>query len=593
MFLRNQKGLMMITAYMIIAALSVFAAAAIKMATTEYNFSKRYFAKVKARYLAEAVADDVAYDLAEKIATGEAEPVYDPDVDEGPVQWTDLCGTINDYISTGYNVDYECVVLDADHQSATSPARERHYQVSATATDPDTGVSATINDIIIRRKTYVFQHAIFYDKDLEVLPGSNMTLSGNVHSNKDIYLSTGATLRIDADYLESAGNIYNRRKDNTSTGGGDVEILKRDTASFVDMWLRGEEAAPLDCRRGDWGSASQTRWKGTVKSGVHGITSKAIAEVYSIQSDGYYADQAGVKVVNDDVYVGATVLVEASYTDHNNDGTIDADDFGPNDIPVGTADTSTGFYNYREGKYIKMTDIDLRKLAGWVQGVDGDGNPLVDGGGNPIYVQHYSNHLPSNGLMYAMRDDIVGSEEPGVRIYNGSKIYNSTGLTLVTDAPAYIQGDFNSVDKTSAAVISDALNIVSNNWSDANSDGTLSARTAVDTTVNAAFISGVDETVGSTYSGGLENYPRLHENWSGQTLTIRGSFVQLWECQVAGGAWGNSSYNAPVRNWDYDSDFSDVGNLPAFTPQVVGLERLAHWEGDSDQYPDIFESPPE
>jgi hypothetical protein len=359
------------------------------------------------------------------------------------------------------------------------------------------------------------------------------------------------------------------------------------------MWLRGTEPAPLDCRRSDWGSASQTRWDGTVKSGVHGITSKAVAEIYSIQPDGYYAEQAGVKVVNDDVYVGETVMIEASYTDHNNDSVIDANDFGPNDVPIGTVGTSTGFYNYREGKYIKMTDVDLRKLAGWVQGVDGGGDPLVDGGGNPIYVQHYSNHLPANGLLYAMRDDIVGSEQPGIRIYNGSKIYSSAGLTLVTDAPAYIQGNFNSVDKAPAAVISDALNIVSNNWSDANSDGGLAARTATNTTVNAAFISGVDETAGSTYSGGLENYPRLHENWGGQTLTIRGSFVQLWECQVAGGLWGNSSYSAPVRNWDYDPDFLDIDNLPVFTPQVVGLERLANWEGDSDQYPEIYEEVPE
>jgi hypothetical protein len=579
-FLRNQKGLMMITAYMIIAAMSVFAAAAIKMATTEYNFATRYFLSMKTYYLAEAAAEDVAFDLADKIAT-ETEPAYDPD---DPTRWEDLCLDETDYLSTGYNMETVCVVLDEDHQSGTSPARERHYQVAATVTDPETGVSSTVNYIILRRKTYVFQHAIFYANDLEILPGSNMTLSGDIHCDLDIYMSTGATLTIDAEHLNAAGNIYNRRKNQDQTGGGSVKILKMDTASdFEKMWESGEPA-PLDSRRSDWGSEALVRWgnglDGTVKSGVHGITAKAVADVYSIQPDGYYAANADIKVVNNVITDEGTVLVEASYTDHNEDGVIDADDFGPNDVPEGTVGDSTTFYNYREDKYIKMTDIDVRKLSGYVQGMDGDGNPLVDGEGNPIYVQHYQNHLPDNGLIYATRDDAAGFEQPGIRVMNAAEIYNADGLTLVTNDPAYIQGDFNSVNKKPVAVISDAVNIVSNNWSDANSDMGLNDRLAVNTEVNAAFISGVDETIGSTYGGGLENYPRLHEKWSGMTLTIRGSFVHLWDCQIADGSWGNSSYSAPVRNWDYDSDFSDVANLPVFTPQVVGIEKVASWSGD-------------
>ncbi|MGB2601212.1 MAG: hypothetical protein WBD00_03635 [Candidatus Omnitrophota bacterium] len=579
-FLRNQKGLMMITAYMIIAAMSVFAAAAIKMATTEYNFARRYFLSTKTYYLAEAAAEEVAFDLADKIAS-ETEPTYDP---ETPTRWEDLCLDVSDYLSTGYNMKSVCVVIDEDHQSVTSTARERHYQLSATVTDPETGVTSTINYLVLRRKTYVFQHAIFYADDLEVLPGSNMTLSGDIHSNLDIYMSTSATLRIDADHVNAAGNIYNRRKDSNNTDGGIVEMLKMgtdDTFRHMKYWW---ETSPLDSRRSDWGASSLSRWgdglNGTVKSGVHGITAKAVADIYSIQPDGYYATSADVKAVNGELYDGGTTLTEVAYADHNEDGSINASDFGPNDIPEGTINTTTTFYNYRERKYIKMTDIDIRKLSGYVQGVDGEGNPLVDGEGNPVYVQHYSSHLPSNGLMYATRNDAESFEQPGIRVVNGAQIDNASGLTLVTNDPAYIQGDFNAVNKKPVAVISDALNIVSNNWSDANSDMGLNDRLAVNTEVNAAFISGADATSGSTYGGGLENYPRLHENWSGDVLTIRGSFVNLWDCQIAEGSWGQSSYNAPVRNWDYDSDFSDVADLPGFTPQVVGVEKVASWSGD-------------
>ncbi|MFC1549089.1 hypothetical protein ACFL5E_03925, partial [Candidatus Omnitrophota bacterium] len=378
------------------------------------------------------------------------------------------------------------------------------------------------------------------------------------------------------EYLYGAGNIYNRRKNNTNTEGGTVTIRKWGTSDFKKMW-ESADSEPLDSRRVDWGAESQERWKGTVKSGEHSVTSKAVAEVYSIQSDGFYATNADVKATNGDMYDGGTILVEASYTDHNEDSIIDADDFGPNDMPEGTINTSTTFYDNREDEYVKMTDIDVRKLAGWVQ-------TGVDGGGEPIYEQFYPNHLPDNGLMYATRDDAASFEMPGIRLYNAEKIDSSMGLTLVTDDPAYIQGDYNFVDKVPAAIISDALNILSNDWDDVNSDQGLSSRIAVETTINAAFISGVDDTVGGTYGGGFENYPRLHENWSGKNINIRGSFVSLWDTQVAEGSWGGASYGSGIRNWDYDSDFDTLANLPAFTPQVVGLEKVASYEGDYTTY---------
>jgi hypothetical protein len=509
------------------------------------------------------------------------------------VQWGVLCGTENDYLSTGYNAEYECVALDADHQSSTSSARERHFQISVTAIDPQTGVAVTVNDIIIRRKMNVFLHGIFFQDDLEIIADWFMTFAGNIHCNSDIYLSASTNLRLDSDHVEAAGNIYNRRKNSDSTGWGNVEMRVDATPDFERMWKRSIEDVPLDSRRGDWGSASQTRWQGTVKSGVHGITAKTVAGIHSIEPDGHYAEEAGLKILNDEIYKDGAELVEVSYADHNGDGTIDAADFGPNVVPVGTAGTSTSFYNFRESRYIKMTDVDLRKLAGWVQGLDADGNPSVDSDGNPVYVRHYPNHLPSNGLMYATRDDVLEGEQPGIRIYNGAEIYNDAGLTLVTNDPAYIQGDFNSVNKKPAAVICDALNVVSNNWNDANSDSWwLFRRWATDTTINASFVSGIDDTVGEEYGGGFANYPRLHESWLGKTLAIRGSFVQMWDSRIAVGPWSNSSYFPPFRDWDYDPDLVDTVNSPVFSPQVVSLEKVASWEGASENYPGVFEEEP-
>ena len=41
------------------------------------------------------------------------------------------------------------------------------------------------------------------------------------------------------------------------------------------------------------------------------------------------------------------------------------------------------------------------------------------------------------------------------------------------------------------------------------------------------------------------------------------------------GAWvyGTPQYNAPTRNWDYDTDFNDGDKLPPLSPRFVYLRQ--------------------
>src|SRR5215470_10293986 len=133
-----------------------------------------------------------------------------------------------------------------------------------------------------------------------------------------------------------------------------------------------------------------------------------------------------------------------------------------------------------------------------------------------------------------------------------------------------------------AAVFGDALNILSSGWAANDTShndwqsrqllSTAGMRVAADTTINCAFLAGVDDTVAGAYNGGLENFPRFHESWSGRKLTYRGSFVSLGKPVHSSGAWcgtGNTCniYNAPNRDWDYDTDFQNVALLPPLTPR--------------------------
>ena len=77
------------------------------------------------------------------------------------------------------------------------------------------------------------------------------------------------------------------------------------------------------------------------------------------------------------------------------------------------------------------------------------------------------------------------------------------------------------------------------------------------------------------YGGGLENFPRFLERWTGQTLFYRGSLVSLYFPQQSTGAWGGSYYNPPARNWAFDLRFQDPANLPPGTPVVGNVIHTA------------------
>ncbi len=535
--MRNEKAQALIVSYMIIASFLVMTAALVSKAITERQLAQRARQTQEAFYLAEGGVESAINEFTQAIA--------DYTIDAAAETFS-----TSKTFSSFY--DAAAIVTCTRMDDADSVLTEndinvlvRKYDIASAVTHPlNSSITATVHQIVARRLIPTFQHAVFYNDDLEALPGANMTLSGRIHSNSDMYLGTHATLTIDSFSLHSAGNIYNRRKDSEQVMAGDVKIRVTKSGS-----AKYEEMDGLDSEDPDWTNESTDRWDGTVQSSVHGVQELSAPSVASIQTDGYYADNADVVIVNDEIEKGGTPLVE-----------------GVN-CPDDTIITTTTFYNNREDKYVKMTEVDLKKLAGYAPG-DPDGSPS------------FPNNLPSNGLLYATRDDVGSTQSPGIRLNNGARIYRDGGLTVVSDEPVYVKGNYNTSSEEPSSIICDSINLLSGSWNDANSTSEyVSSRPASTTTVNSAFISGVDETEVGGYNGGLENYPRLHEAWGGKTLNIKGSFVELWESEKATGSWiyGDPQYTAPTRNWQYDTAFNDTDNLPPFTPWTVEAERLAWW----------------
>lgn len=211
--------------------------------------------------------------------------------------------------------------------------------------------------------------------------------------------------------------------------------------------------------------------------------------------------------------------------------------------------TTKNFYNGRESKTVTTYDIDISKL-------------------------NTSGYFPSNGIVYASRNTVSGTEQ-AIRLVNGSTLAGP--LTVATSNPLYIQGNYNTVNKKAAAVFTDALTILSGSWSDANSTKSLSNRVASNTSVNVSFLTGNTNSQDGHYSGGLENLPRFLEQWDGKSFTYRGSMIDLWFSQQATGLWSYGSYyTAPNRDWAFDTALLNPANLPPGTP-MVNIVQNTSW----------------
>lgn len=520
--LSRNRGVALIALYSIIVVVLIIISSFVLRVINSYKLADIARYRMKAYFMARGGCEDAMNQVAIYEANKETMTM--------PAPW-------------GWNTASMSANSTITQLSDPNPADNVAYYRIDTTANPTFGgntYTATVHQVVAAVEKYPWQFAAFYDDDLEILPGPNMVLSGKVHTNEDLYLGANNTLTLDTDYVHAVGEIYNLRKDESITPSGDVLIKVKDSdpATSQLMWDRASEPAPMDSRNPDWVDGSQTRWNSTVQSGVHGVTKLEPPNIGSIQPGGYYQTNADLNIVVDSV--GTTTVLDkngASVT-----------------LPDGTITEST-IYNHREGKWVTLTNIDIELL-------------------------NDSGHYPANGLLYATRQDASSTSPNGIRLINGKKLNGP--LSVVSNDPVYIQGHFNQVleGKQPAGVICDSINLLSSNWDDTNSNSGLSSRPAESTEINAAFIAGVDTTSLGSYNGGLENYPRLHEYWSGKTLTIRGSFVELWASEIAQGKWkyGSPQYTAPGRDWHYDPSFDAFTNLPPFSPYVIELQRLSWWQ---------------
>ncbi len=186
------------------------------------------------------------------------------------------------------------------------------------------------------------------------------------------------------------------------------------------------------------------------------------------------------------------------------------------------------------------------------------------------------------------------------------------GLSIVSENPVYVQGDYNAgangnfaTPFVAAAVMGDAVTFLSNNWNDVNSFafpyGSLNAagaasitnggRNATTTTYRMAIVGGKTipfkqppaGTGGAANGksdfgtdGGVHNFLRYLENWGGQTLWYKGSIVALFYSHQAAGTFKccNTVYSPPTRGYSFQTEFLTPSLLPPRTPMFRDINTL-------------------
>jgi hypothetical protein len=432
-------------------------------------------------------------------------------------------------------------------------------------------ISGVKQDIVVA-SIPVFQYQIFYAPDLEVNPTVAMTIRDRVHCNGTIYSQPTGLVQFQGPVTASKGILRQKHPLDPSLRTGVQTFFQGGYESGVNSL---NLALGTNTSLTDLHSIIEVPPAGespTSATGRQRLYNKAdliilVSNNLGIAKSGSYNN---FSVIVPWTNIAETISITGGNgkAGGNGNGKARGKKFqqGITNVYDGIISTNSRFFNARANKTNICTEIDvvtfLTKFS-YLQGLLG--RPV-----RTLYVADMRTQTPST--------------QSGVRIVNGD-VLPSTGLTIATPNPIFLEGDYNvplaglgttnTAGTVPAALIGDSITLLSEAWLEANSALPVTSRVATNATVNAALIAGIVPSGGGYYSGGLENLPRLLEDWTGKTLTINGSFVCLYNSTISTSPWGASPdvYKPPTRNWSFDPRFKTLSGLPPSTPEVRTVIR--------------------
>jgi hypothetical protein len=451
----------------------------------------------------------------------------------------------------------------------------------------------------------IFQFAVFYDQDLEIHPGPHMTFGGRVHTNGNLYTINNLTI---SGVVTTPESTFLAAKHTEAPTYG-VKIKDAEgNAVAVD---KDSRSLAGDAAYRQW---SEERFDGRVMSKAHGVQPLKLPlpgmqpahTLLTPRADSDSPDTRLVKMAwKADWYITVRSGVFAM-ADTNAMKTAFCDSLvhvRPPGLQVpSTADCRrifkprvNAFHDGRQQLNPDLVDIHMDSLRTWSDASPTSRSPRV------VYIAFQG--LPTG----------TAGDYPAVRLRQGSQLPlprtdgDQGGLTVVTERPLYVLGNYNSATWRPAALMADAVITLSTppnaamssattvastercgatgvtGWCD-NQQQVATKRKARSTTVNAAVVSGHTPTscdkaragcTNPTQGGGLHNMMGYRENWSGVDHVYTGSIVSLFTHRFLAGTHSGSYYTPHNRKWSFDTRYQSPSNLPPGTPAVGSVVQTA------------------
>ncbi len=445
--------------------------------------------------------------------------------------------------------------------------------VSVPALGTNSGtVTAKVRRVFEKKFDMPWTYAMLYMDDLEFQPSSTFAINGPVQANGSLYIGTSNFTA--QDRVGYSGNYVNGYSPNdTSSHSGSISaptFPANEPPSQVSPFL------PFG-----WNLSSGDNYHEIIEqppsSGTDPISN---IRMYSQADYQVLIDQ------NNNITI----------TDYNGNAITNTGTTKPAYQAItGAITTNQAIQDSRENTYVRIASINLNSITNNIN----NGTLTVNNNANSGMVL-YIKDTTTNGTVVSSKiggnGSTVNTTERAIRLTQGASLPTS-GLTIVSVNPVYIQGDYNTggippsdsgtftsptvsgYTRKNAAVYADAINILSGAWSDGNSTLSISNRIATSTTVNAALVTGEVPSGSGYYSGGGENFVRFLEDWqkNGNTFTYYGSMIELFNSVTATGKWqGNgSTYKPPGLHWYYDTNFAS--SAPPGNLQIAAYLQQQRW----------------
>ena len=551
----NRKGFALEASLFVLLLIAVLVSVAVTGVIGVTRTASLDYRNARVSYAAEAGADAIMAQLHNALQDGALS-----DAELAAVVPPTVAGFTYDAITVNRSGGIQVETV-TDGPFAGLYSLTQGLEINSRVHDPHDNMS----EVIVTAKAQaipIFQFGIFFEKDLEVTNGPSMTFVGWIHSNGKIYMSSNNAWY--EEVITTPNEIIHNRKDADSPLNG-VWI---DDAYGVDNNLNFDSRTdPLPA---DFRLKSNNAFDNRVKSNAYGVDSlnvplppgmpaRAVMErrlVTDVQSvrDAKYAWKADwyVEIDMNDVNICDPLGIRDS--SQTMPTTAECQAIFELDIDA--------FYDGREGTMVDAFTIDIDELYTWI---GGDASR-----GTTIFYVTFNN---------------VGAHFPVVRVKNGALLDDP--IAIATDRPFYIQGDYNNATWQPSAVVGDGITILSTAWNDGAHPMGSGKTQAEDTEVYTAILAGHTPTPwdwydgggNAPYGGGVENYLRFIEKWTGsprRVSTYYGSLVSLSTSLHAVAPWSYGGYyTAPNRDWHFDMRFENPDDLPPGTPVVGNVIHTA------------------